>query len=203
MQRRLVLGAALGLLAALTLSPVVAAAPLPCNVGNFHCSGLAWDGITNQGVAGMLNTETGGAITFATNQTETRVGNFQWAVGNEHCTITATTHVPINMGLGDGPERGHQVRTGTASVPINMGYGVRTKAGWQARVVAGHFSKTWTLTNPAFATRHLPTTVVWHLTGTLAGKKASGTMQWSFAGSTKNACSPSSGSFTWHAFRAG
>lgn len=197
MQRRLVLGATLALLAALAFSSVGAAAPLPCNVGNFGCSGIAWDGFTNEG--GMLNTETGGAITFFTNQAETRVGNFQWAIGNEYCTLTATTHVPINMGVGDGPERGHQVRAGTASVPINMGFGVRTKAGWQTRVVAGRFSKTWTLSNPAFATRHLPTTVVWHLTGTLSGKKASGTMQWSFAGPTKNACSPSSGSFNWHA----
>ena len=151
----------------------------------------------------MNNTETGGAITFATNQTNTRIGNFQWAIGNEHCTLTATTHVPINMGVGDPPERGHQVRAGTASVPIDMGHGVRTKAGWQARVVAGHFSKTSTLTNPALATRHLPTTVVWHLTGTLSGRKASGTMRWSFIGPTKNACSPSSGSFTWHALMAG
>lgn len=187
-------------LAALALSPVGAAAPLPCSVGNFTCH--AWDGTTSQG--GMLNTETGGAITFATNQTNTRVGNFQWAIANERCTLTGTTHVPITMGAGDPPERGHEVRAGSVSVPIDMGWGVRTKAAaWQAPVVADHFSKTGTLTNPAFATRHLPTTVVWHLTGTLSGDKASGTMQWAFAGPTKNACSPSSGSFTWNARRAG
>jgi len=158
-----------------------------------------WDGFTSQHVPGMLNTETGGAITFATNQTNTRVGNFQWAIGNEHCTLTAATHVPINMGVGDPPERGNQVQAGTATVPINMGYGVRMKGGWEAPVVAGHFSKTGTLSNPAFATRHLPATVVWHLTGVISGKHARGTMRWSFAGSTKNTCSPSSGQFTWHA----
>jgi|SRR5581483_9879241 len=203
MQRRLVLAAALGLLAALPLSPVGAAAPLPCNVGNFECSGHAWDGITSQVVPGMLNTETGSAITFATNKTNTRIGNFQWAIGNEHCTLAETTRVPIRMGVGDDLDRGHLVPAGTATVPINMGHGVRTKAGWQAPVVAGHLSKTWTLTNPAFATRHLPTTVVWHLTGSISGRHASGTMRWAFAGSNKNACSPSSGSFTWHAVMAG
>jgi hypothetical protein len=80
-----------------------------------------------------------------------------------------------------------------------MGWGVRTKAGWQVPVVAGHFSKTWTVINSSFANRHLPTTVVWHLTGTLSGHKAHGTMQWSFTGPTKNECSPSSGSFNWNA----
>jgi hypothetical protein len=200
MQRRFVLGAALGLLAALALSRVGAAAPPLCGVGNVKC-GHVWNGVTSQG--GVLNTETGGAITFATNQADTRVGNFQWAISHESCSLTATTHVPINMGSGDPPERGRRVRAGTASVPINMGYGVRTKAGWQARVLAGHFSKSWTLSNPVFATRHLPTTVVWHLSGTLSGKSASGTMQWSFAGPNKNACSPSSGRFTWHAVRSG
>jgi len=201
MRRRLVLGAALGLLAALPLSPVGAAAPLPCNVGNFECSGHAWDGLTSQG--GINNTETGGAITFATNKTNTRLGNFQWAISNERCTLTETTRVPISMGVGDNLDPGHLIPAGTATVPINMGHGVRTKAGWQAPVVAGHFSKTWTLTNPALATRHLPTTVVWHLTGTISGRKARGTMQWSFEGPTKNTCSPSSGSFTWRAFMAG
>jgi hypothetical protein len=192
--------AAAVVLAALAVLPVGAAAPLPCSVGNFTCH--AWNGTTSQ--PGILNTETGGAVTFATNHTNTRVGNFQWAISNERCTLTAATHVPLNMGVGDPPERGHQVQAGTAIVPIDMGWGVRTKAeAWQAPVVAGHFSKTGTLTNPDFATRHLPTTVVWHLTGTLSGINASGTMQWSFAGSTKNACSPSSGSFTWHARRAG
>jgi len=201
MQRWLVLGAALGLLAALPLSPVGAAAPLPCDVGNFECSGHAWDGLTSQG--GINNTETGGAITFATNKTNTRIGNFQWAIGNEHCTLAETTRVPISMGVGDDLDRGHLVPAGTATVPINMGHGVRTKAGWQAPVVAGHFSKTWTLSRPDFATRHLPTTVVWHLTGTISGARARGTMKWSFVGSTNNACSPSSGTFTWHAFMAG
>jgi hypothetical protein len=173
------------------------AGPLPCTVGTWSC--LGWDGITSQVVPGMLNTETGSAITFATNHTETSVGDFQWAIGNEHCTLTGTTHVPINMGVGDPPERGHQVQAGTATVPIDMGWGVQTKPGWQTPVVAGHFSKTGTLTNPAFAKRHLPTTVVWHLTGTISGHKAHGTMRWAFTGPTKNACSPSSGSFTWHA----
>ena len=187
--------------AALQLSPIGAAAPLPCNVGNFKCHAHFWDGTTSQG--GMLNTETGGAITFASNRAETRIGNFQWAIGNERCTLTATTHVPINMGAGDPPERGHQVRAGTAIVAIDMGWGVRTRAGWQTPVVAGHFSKTWTLRSPTFATRDLPTTVIWHLNGTLSGINASGTMQWSFAGPTKNACRFSSGSFTWHARRAG
>ena len=187
--------------AALALPPVGAAAPLPCTVGTWSC--LGWDGLTSQRVPGMLNTETGGAITFATNPTETAVGDFQWAIGNERCTLAGTIHVPINMGVGDPPERGSQVRAGTASVPINMGYGVRTKAGWQTRVVAGHFSKTDTLTNPAFATRDLPTTVIWHLTGTLSGNKANGTMRWAFTGPTKNDCAPSHGSFTWHATNAG
>lgn len=205
MQRRLVFGATLGLLAALVLPPLGAAARGPCNVGNFECSFLGWDGFTSQRVPGRLDTETGGVITFATNRTETRVGNFQWAIGNEHCTLTGTTHVPINMGVGDPPERGRQVRAGTPSVSIDMGWGVRTKAGWQVRVVAGHFSKKGTLSNPAFAKRHLPTAVVWHLTGTLSGNpandtdKANGTMQWSLTGANKNACTPSSGSFTWHA----
>ena len=181
MQRWLVLGATLGLLAALALSPVGAAAPQlwhPCNLASSKCRDLPWNGLTSQG--GMNNTETGGAITFVTDRTKSWVGDFQWAVGNEHCTVTGTTSVPINMGLGDPPEVGRHVRAvgGTASVPINMGYGVQTKAGWQAPVVAGHFSKTWTLTRPDFATRHLPTTVVWHLTGTLSGIRASGTMQW-------------------------
>jgi len=198
----LVVGAALVLGAALALSAAGGAAPLPCNLGNFNCSFHPWDGLTSQR-GDTLNTETGTAITFATNQTNTRLGNFQWAIGNEHCTLTVTTHVPINMGVGDPPERGSQVRAGTASVPINMGYGVRTKAGWQTRVVAGHFSKTDTLTNPAFATRDLPTTVIWHLTGTLSGNKANGTMRWAFTGPTKNDCAPSHGSFTWHATNAG
>jgi hypothetical protein len=184
-------------LAALALSSAGAAAPLPCTVGTWSC--LGWDGITSQVVPDGLNTETGSAITFATNHTETRVGDFQWAIGNERCTLAGSIHVPINMGVGSPPERGRQVQAGTASVPIDMGWGVRTKPGWQAPVVAGHFSKTWTLTNPAFAKRHLPTTVVWHLTGTISGHNAHGTMRWAFTGPTKNACSPSSGSFTWHA----
>lgn len=201
MRRLLVLGAGFGLLVALTLSPVGAAAPMRCNFGNFDCRGHAWDGLTSQG--GKLNTETGGAITFWTNKTNTRVGDFQWAIGHERCTLTRTTHVPINMGVGDPPERGHQVQAGTRTVSIDMGFGVRTKAGWRAPVLAGHFSKTWTLTNPGFAARHLPTTVVWHLTGSLSGYKARGRMQWSFTGSSKTACSPSSRSFKWHAFMAG
>jgi hypothetical protein len=202
MRHWLVLGASLGVLAAWALTPVGAAAPFPCNFGDFECSGHAWDGITSQRVPGMLNTETGSAITFATNQTNTRIGNFQWAIGNEHCTLTETTHVPINMGVGDA-RGGHQVPAGSASVSINMGHGVLTKAGWQAQVVAGHFSKRWTLNRPDFAARHLPTTVAWHLTGTISGTRATGTMQWSFAGPTENDCSPSSGSFTWHASMAG
>jgi hypothetical protein len=171
--------------------------PLPCTVGTWSC--LGWDGITSQVVAGSLNTETGLAITFATNHNETAVGDFQWAIGNERCTRAGSLHVPINMGAGYPPERGHQVQAGTASVPIDMGWGVQTKPGWQAPAVAGQFSKTWTLTNSSFAKSRLPTTVVWHLTGTLSGHKAHGTMRWSFSGPTKNACSPSSGSFIWHA----
>jgi hypothetical protein len=197
-----VLGAVSVLAVALAVSAAGVAAQLPCNFGNFNCTGHYWDGITSQRVP-ELNTETGGAITFATNQTETRVGNFQWAIGNERCTLTAATQVPINMGIGDPPERGHQVPAGTANVPIDMGWGVRTKAGWQTRIIAGHFSKKWTLYNPAFAKRHLPTTVVWHLTGTISGVNASGTMRWVFAGPTKNDCAPTDGSFTWHANKAG
>jgi hypothetical protein len=79
-----------------------------------------------------------------------------------------------------------------------MAFGV-AQGGWQVPVVAGHFSKTATDIRPVFATRHFPTTVVWHLTGTLSGNQASGLMQWSFAGPTKDECTPSSGSFTWHA----
>jgi hypothetical protein len=78
-----------------------------------------------------------------------------------------------------------------------------SKVGWQARVVAGHFAKTWPLTNPAFATRHLSTSVVWHLAGTISGTHASGTMRWSFAGPTKNACTPTNGHFTWNARKSG
>ena len=201
-RRLFVLGTASALGAAVALSAAGAAAPLRCNLGNFDCTGHPWNGITSQRTP-ELNTETGGAITFWTNRTETRVGDFQWGIGNEHCTLTATTHVPIHMGLGDPPELGHPVQAGTATVPINMGWGVRTKAGWQAPVVAGHFSKTGRLIDRAFATRQLPTTVVWQLTGSISGMSASGTMRWAFAGPTKNGCRPSRGSFTWHATKAG
>jgi hypothetical protein len=189
----------------LAVSARGAAAPRPwhpCKAASFsNC--FAWNALTSQRVPGMLNTETGGAITFMTDRTERWVGDFQWAIGNEHCILTETTHVPINMGVGDPPELGSKVQAGTATVPINMGYGVRTKAGWQALVAAGRFSKTETLTRPDFATRHLPTTVVWHLTGTISGIHANGTMRWAFTGPTKNDCTPSSGSFTWHATNAG
>jgi hypothetical protein len=82
-----------------------------------------------------------------------------------------------------------------------MGFGA--SHNWQAPVVAGHFSKSDTLNVVPAVKAGLPATVLWRLTGTISGNRASRTMRWSFTGTNKDACAPSSGKFTWRATNRG
>jgi hypothetical protein len=69
----------------------------------------------------------------------------------------------------------------------------------RTRVRGGRFSQTAT-TQP----KGVPAPgVTWHLTGTLNGKGASGTVSWVFFGPNKDNCAPTSGRFTWKATNRG
>jgi hypothetical protein len=158
----------------LTLIPSGGASPAgrsACNLNSSACPGYHWGGVTSQrGVTGNTVNVSAGAISFVTDLSKTAVAGLEWDVIGERCSAFPGRPIPIA-----GSDSRHEYR-----------------------VVAGRFSITSTYVY-AVATRAKFPGVTSQLTGTFAGNRASGTVRWSLAGPYKGTCTPSSGSFPWHA----